>query len=75
MSDQGPGVTALSDAVRRVCERSLESVGVDGGGVTLATRTGHRATVCWTDPVSSRIEDLQFVRRASWRGGRERARR
>lgn len=55
------GVVRLSDEVRQVCERSLEPVGVDGGGVTLATRTGHRATVCWTDPVSSRIEELQFV--------------
>src|SRR5688500_8619014 len=51
----------LADAVRQVCERSLEPVGVDGGGVTLATRTGHRATVCWTDEVASRIEELQFV--------------
>lgn len=61
MSDHSEVATSLSDAVRRVCERSLRGVGVDGGGVTLVTRDGHRATVCWTDPVANRIEDLQFV--------------
>ena len=57
----GAADARLADAVRQVCERSLEPVGVDGGGVTLVTHAGHRATVCWTDPVSSRIEELQFV--------------
>lgn len=52
------------EAVQRVeqtCRRCLLPVGVDGGGVALVTGRGHRATVCATDDVASRIEDIQFL--------------
>lgn len=50
-----------SSVVERLATQALLPVGADGGGVTLVTATGDRATVCATDPVARRIEDLQLV--------------
>lgn len=52
------GVTAL---VAGLARRTVRAAGVDGAGVALVTPRGHRATVCATDDVASRLEELQFV--------------
>ncbi|MCW2778044.1 MAG: hypothetical protein JWN17_1769 [Frankiales bacterium] len=44
-----------------LCRRALPRAGVDGAGVALVTRAGHRATVCATDAVAARLEEAQFV--------------
>ena len=51
----------LSDLVERLCTQCLEPMGVDGGGVTLTMTAGHGTTLCATDAVAARIEELQFV--------------
>ncbi|MCW2607960.1 MAG: hypothetical protein JWO60_2653 [Frankiales bacterium] len=57
----GPGDADLPARLAEVCRLALPSAGVDGGGVALVTRSGHRATVCATDDVAARLEEAQFV--------------
>ncbi len=45
----------------RLCQEALVAVGVDGAGLSLMTSAGHRGTVCATDQVARRVEDLQFA--------------
>jgi len=42
-----------------MCRRGAELLRVDGVGVGLVTSTGNRSSLCATDEISSRIEDLQ----------------
>lgn len=62
--DHGPegpsGLPAVVGRVERLVRGCLPYTGLEGGGVALVTERGHRATVCSTDAVSQRIEDLQF---------------
>jgi hypothetical protein len=51
----------LAGKVERLCRRTLTPAGVDGAGVALVTRNGHRATVCATDEVAAQIEEAQFT--------------
>ena len=50
-----------SERVASTCRRALAPVGVDGAGVALVTRRGHRATVHASDAVAQRIEEAQFA--------------
>jgi hypothetical protein len=47
--------------LERVCRQCLTSVGVDGAGVSLMTRSGQRAVVYASDEVARRVEDAQFT--------------
>jgi hypothetical protein len=51
----------LADRVERLCRQALAPAGVDGAGVALVTRNGHRATVCSTDETAAQIEEAQFT--------------
>ena len=53
----------LSGAGRplRICELCVDQLGVNGAGISIVTRTGHRGVVCSTDDVAAGIEDLQFT--------------
>lgn len=44
----------------RLCQEALTAVGVDGAGLSMMTSAGHRGTVCATDEIARRVEDLQF---------------
>jgi hypothetical protein len=46
---------------RRICELCVEMLGVTGAGISMVTAQGNRGTVCATDDVSARIEDLQLT--------------
>jgi GAF domain-containing protein len=45
----------------RLCEKAVIVLGVDGAGLSMMTTAGHRGTVCATDEIARRIEDLQFT--------------
>jgi hypothetical protein len=45
----------------RLCEKAVTVLGVDGAGLSMMTSAGHRGTVCATDQIARRIEDLQFT--------------
>ena len=45
----------------RMCEATVEILGVDGGSFTLAYADSQRVTLCATDEVAARLEDLQEV--------------
>lgn len=47
--------------VEDLCQRCVQDVAVDGGGVSLVSAAGHRATVCATDDVAAVIEERQFT--------------
>jgi GAF domain len=51
-----PGVSHAE----RLCREAISAVDVDGAGLSMMTSAGHRGTVCATDDVARRIEDLQF---------------
>lgn len=61
MQHHPPEQARLALRVTALCRGALPSTGVDGAGVALVTRTGHRATVCATDDVAGRLEEAQFV--------------
>jgi hypothetical protein len=53
-----------ADTVARVASTSRAGVaecGLDGGGVSIVTPQGHRATVCASDAVAALIEERQFT--------------
>jgi GAF domain-containing protein/ANTAR domain-containing protein len=56
-ADMAPGVSRAE----RLCHEALVAVDVDGAGLSMMTSAGHRGTVCATDDVARRIEDLQFA--------------
>jgi hypothetical protein len=43
-----------------LCREAISAVDVDGAGLSMMTSAGHRGTVCATDDVARRVEDLQF---------------
>ena len=45
----------------RICQLCVELLEVDGAGISMVTRAGHRGVVCATDEVSARIEEMQFT--------------
>jgi hypothetical protein len=47
--------------VERTCRACVIATAAEGGGVSLVTASGHRATVCATDEVASVIEERQFT--------------
>lgn len=46
---------------RRLCEVCAEVTGASGAGIMLMSGGLPRGSICTTDPVSARIEDLQFT--------------
>jgi hypothetical protein len=54
--DAAPGVARAE----RLCRNAIREVDVDGAGLSMMTSAGHRGTVCATDDVARRVEDLQF---------------
>ena len=44
----------------RLCREAITAVDVDGAGLSMMTSAGHRGTVCATDDVARRVEDIQF---------------
>lgn len=56
-SSAAPGVARAE----RLCQEAMTTVDVDGAGVSMMTSAGHRGTVCATDDVARRVEDLQFT--------------
>lgn len=59
--DAGPPGPDVALRVEWLCRRALAPAGVDGAGVALVTRNGHRATVCATDGIAGQIEEAQFT--------------
>src|SRR5207244_6095905 len=53
--DKGPGEVA------RLCEVSAEIIGVGGAGIMLMSNDAPRVSICSSNEVSERIEDLQFT--------------
>jgi len=45
----------------RLCQEAITAVDIDGAGLSMMTSAGHRGTVCATDDVARRVEDLQFA--------------
>jgi ANTAR domain/GAF domain len=45
----------------RLCQASVEILDTDGGAITLAYTGSERVTLCTTDAVAARLEDLQDV--------------
>ena len=60
-ADDSSRRTEVALDVERAVRDCLPLVGVDGGGVALVTTRGHRATVCATDDVAGRVEELQWL--------------
>jgi GAF domain-containing protein/ANTAR domain-containing protein len=50
-----------ADQPQRICELSVELLGMTGAGISLVTESGNQGIICATDDVSSRIEDLQLT--------------
>jgi hypothetical protein len=44
----------------QLCQEAVTAVNVDGAGLSMMTSAGHRGTVCATDEIARRVEDLQF---------------
>jgi hypothetical protein len=51
-----PGVVRAE----QLCQEAISAVDVDGAGLSMMTSAGHRGTVCATDDIARRVEDLQF---------------
>ncbi len=49
------------EEIQRPCTECVDTVSVDGDGVSLMTSRGHSGTVWSSDPVAARVEDLQFT--------------
>ena len=48
------------EALRVVCRSTAEALPVDGAAISTMTGTQHRETVCASDQVANRLEELQF---------------
>ncbi len=46
---------------QRICQLCVSILGMTGAGIGVVTESGNRGSVCTTDEVSARIEDLQFT--------------
>lgn len=57
LDQQGPGVDPMT-RVQRLCALCVEATGVTGAALSVATH-GTRSTVCATDDLSDRVEELQ----------------
>lgn len=51
----------VAEHVEHLCRTCVQGNAVDGGGVSLVTRSGHRGTVCATDPRAAALEEAQFT--------------
>lgn len=49
------------EEIQRLCKECLDTVSVDGGGVSLMTSRGHAGTLWSSDSVAARVEELQFT--------------
>jgi hypothetical protein len=56
---QPPDDEASPVHIVSLCRRGAEQLNVDGVSVGLVTPTGYRSSLCATDEISARIEDLQ----------------
>jgi len=45
----------------RLCRAATHLLRLDGGAITVGWATPARATICATDPVAARLNDLQEV--------------
>lgn len=68
MTDRNHWMRLLRDAPsdlaarpQRIAELCVQTLGVDGAGISLLSDTGRRGVVCATDDVSRRIEELQVT--------------
>ena len=57
LDQQGPGVDPMT-RVQRLCALCVQATGVTGAALSVATH-GTRSTVCATDELSDRVEELQ----------------
>lgn len=57
----GSGTAAGLGRAERLCQKAVAVLDVDGAGLSMMTSAGHRGTVCATDDVARRVEDLQFA--------------
>jgi GAF domain-containing protein len=46
---------------QRICQLCVSMLGITGAGIGMVTESGNRGSVCATDEVSARIEELQFT--------------
>jgi hypothetical protein len=58
---QGLRRLLLTGQVSELAHRIVTSAAVDGAGVSLVSEQGHRGTVCATDDIAARLEELQFL--------------
>jgi hypothetical protein len=49
------------DSLRRICHAAVEALSASGSGINVMTADGTRGVCAASDPVSERIEELQFV--------------
>lgn len=47
--------------LRRICRASVEALSASGSGISVMTADGTRGVCATSDPVSERVEELQFV--------------
>ncbi len=48
-------------APQNICDLCVNTVGMNGAGLSMVTKDGERSIVCATDERSAHIEDLQFM--------------
>jgi transcriptional regulator with GAF, ATPase, and Fis domain len=46
---------------QRICQLCVSILGMSGAGIGIVTESGNRGSVCTTDEVAARIEELQFT--------------
>jgi GAF domain-containing protein len=46
---------------QRICQLCVSMLGMSGAGIGMVTESGNRGSVCTTDEVAARIEELQFT--------------
>jgi hypothetical protein len=56
--DAQPTETAL---LQRICSAAVEALSASGAGISVMTTDGTRGVCATSDPVSERVEELQFV--------------
>ena len=56
-----PPVLGSVPLVDRICTACIETIPVAGAAVSVTTTGGDRITVCASDPVAARLEELQFL--------------
>jgi GAF domain-containing protein len=53
--------TERAQQPQRICHLCVSILGMTGAGIGVVTESGNRGSVCTTDEVSARIEELQFT--------------